>query len=103
MMIDKGGPALGLLPTDMLSASSYEERSVKLKSGDSLLIYSDGLAGIENHCGNMIERKLIIQWLTEDLHLPPQAIVDSLYRKVISHAAGAEIIDDISLLILRKL
>lgn len=102
LAIDKGGPALGLLPSDLLNKKSYIEHSLDLEIGDTLFIYSDGLVEVENKAGVMLERKDIIQWVSEDIHLTPQEIANSIYRKVISHASGRNITDDISIFILRR-
>ena len=102
LAIDKGGPALGLLPSDLLNKKSYIEHSLDLEIGDTLFIYSDGLIEVENKAGVMLERKDIIQWVSEAIHLTPQEIANSIYRKVISHASGRDITDDISIFILRR-
>ncbi|MFD2157404.1 SpoIIE family protein phosphatase [Rubritalea tangerina] len=102
-IFDKGGPALGLLPSELLNKKSYIEHSIPLNQGDTLFLYSDGLVEVENTAGVMIERKEIIDWVRQDLKLSPQQIADSLYRKVISHASGGDIVDDISILVIRKL
>ena len=102
-IIDKGGPAIGLLPSDLLNSASYEEHSLKLNTGDTLFLYSDGLVGIENEDDHVLERADIISIIFENIDLAPQAIAELLHKKVTDHASGVKINDDISILILRKL
>jgi len=101
-VFDKGGPALGLLPSELLNKESYTEHSLTLHSGDTLFLYSDGLVEIENCKGKNLERKDIIQWGKDDLTLSPQEIADSIFRKIVSHAGGGDIVDDVSVLVIRK-
>lgn len=102
-IIDKGGPAIGLLPSDLLNSASYEEHSLKLNSGDTLFLYSDGLVGIEDTNDHVLERADIISLIFENIEMSPQAIAELLHKKVKDHASGVKIHDDISILILRKL
>ena len=102
-IIDKGGPALGLLPSDLLNSASYEEHSIQLKAGDTLFLYSNGLIGVECPDGEILDRKQIITAVYDKLNLPPQEIVESIYQLATSHAAAEMINDDISLLVIRKL
>lgn len=101
-VINKGGPALGLLPNELLNEDSFTEHSLTLHSGDTLLLYSAGLVAVENLAGKSLNRKDIIQWVQDDINLSPQAIVESIFRKVVSHSAGEEIMDDVSVLVIRK-
>ncbi len=101
-VFDKGGPALGLLPSELLNEKSYIEHSLPLYSGDTLFLYSDGLVEVENHEGEILERKDIIQWVQENLKLSPQEIADSIFRKIVSHSSGGDIVDDVSVLVIRK-
>ncbi|MFC5049953.1 SpoIIE family protein phosphatase [Rubritalea spongiae] len=101
-IIDGGGPAIGLLPSELLSEKSFKLQSLALAQDDSVFVYSDGIVEVENHKGKVIERREIIKWVKAEIHKPPQQIVDSVYRKVLSHAGNKEILDDISMLILRR-
>ena len=101
-IFDNGGPALGLLPSELLNKKPYIEHSLPLYSGDTLFLYSDGLVKVENRQGKTLERKDIIQWVQENLKLSPQELADSIFRKVVSHTSGEEIMDDVSVLVIRK-
>lgn len=102
-VFDKGGPALGLLPSELLNKKSYTEHSLPLYSGDTLFLYSDGLVEVESLAGKTLGRKNIIQWVQDELKLSPQEIADSIFRKVVSHSGGEDIVDDVSVLIIRKI
>lgn len=102
-VFDKGGPALGLLPSELLNKKSFLEHTLPLHSGDTLFLYSDGLVEIENLTGQMLERKDLIQWVQDDLKLSPQEIADSIFSKVVSHSCGGDdLLDDVSVLVIRK-
>lgn len=102
LVMDKGGPALGLLPSDLLNNKSYQESTLELNVGDTLLLYSDGVVEVENAASKLIDRKDIIEWVEEEIHLNPQELTNSIHRRVISHAAGRDLLDDISILVIRR-
>jgi serine phosphatase RsbU (regulator of sigma subunit) len=101
-VIDKGGPALGLLPSELLNEKSFKLQTLDLGEDDTLFVYSDGLVEVENSKGKLLERKEIIEWLKAEIDHPPQQIVESIYRRVLSHAGNKDMLDDISMLILRR-
>ena len=100
-VIEKGGPALGLLPNEMLDDQSYQEHSLTLQKGDTVLLYTDGLIEVENTEGNMLDTKDLIDWVEEDLHLPPQELVEKLYERATTHAGTTDLPDDVAVLAIR--
>ncbi|MGJ8671637.1 SpoIIE family protein phosphatase [Rubritalea sp.] len=101
-VVDGGGPAIGLLPSELLNEKSFKLQSLELAPDDTILVYSDGIVEVENRKGKVIERREIIEWVETEIDKSPQQIVDSIYRRVLSHAGNKEILDDISILVLRR-
>jgi len=81
----------------------FEERSVKLVSGDILLFYTDGLTEACNSNGAMFETSGVYDHLRTCAHLPADEIIDSFYEKVHQFTGSQNLQDDISLVVVKKL
>jgi len=81
----------------------FEERSVKLASGDILLFYTDGLTEACNSDGVMFETSGVYDHLRTCTHLPADEIIDSFYAKVHQFTGSQYLQDDISLVVVKIL
>ncbi len=97
--LESGGPVMGPLPEP-----SYERGFVKLKPGDVLVIYSDGI--VETSCGNEenpvefgVER--LVEVVRRARHEPAAAIVEQVYAALLEHCDGAGPGDDRTLMVVR--
>ncbi|MBN1541392.1 serine/threonine-protein phosphatase [candidate division KSB1 bacterium] len=94
----KGEPALGLTPL-----TEYRLHRLECKSGDRLLIYSDGLTEARNEQDEFWGQERLAYWLTEHSNLTAQEMVNGLLEELKLFCGDAPQSDDVSLLVLRRL
>lgn len=87
----KGDMALGVM-SDM----SYTTASIKIKSGDLLLNYTDGITEAFNPAQEAYGEERLIQFIRNNLNAKPQEIVEQLFCDVAELATGAAQSDDIT-------
>ncbi len=95
--LDKGGMILGVLKTVM----PYEEATVKLKHGDLLLLFTDGVSEAMSHDSMEYGEERIEAVLKKHGCEPAQRIIDLLHEDIIQHADGAQQSDDITMMVLK--
>ena len=81
----------------------FEERSVKLISGDILLLYTDGLTEACDSGGEMFGTSGLYGHLDTCLHLPADKILDSFYARIRAFTGSHNLQDDISLVVVKIL
>ncbi len=81
----------------------FEERSVKLVSGNVLLFYTDGLTEACDSEGNMFGTAGLYNHLNTCLHLPAEKILDSFYATIHDFTGSQNLQDDISLVVVKIL
>ncbi len=94
--LDSTGRPLGLLP-----GGGYEQRSVRLRKGDALFLYTDGLTETENAAGEEFGLPRLEALLFEhrlDSVERILALVDAAAR---SHRGSTEALDDATMLVLK--
>jgi sigma-B regulation protein RsbU (phosphoserine phosphatase) len=88
-------PALGLIPD-----TKYTETSVKLYSGDEIVLYTDGV--IEAAIGNEeFSEKRLVDFLVEHRNEDLNRMLDSLIQSVQAFTQRTELDDDACLIGLR--
>lgn len=93
----EGGPFLGLLPD-----SQYAQGEKSLRSGDILLMFTDGVPEAQNHAEVQFGDRRIAELAAAFRHEPAQSLVSRLAAAVRDHSHG-EPQDDLTLLVLRVL
>jgi sigma-B regulation protein RsbU (phosphoserine phosphatase) len=81
----------------------FEERTVRLVSGDILLFYTDGLTEACNSRGEMFDTSGVYEHLKTCLHLSADKILDSFYTRVHAFTGSQNLQDDISLVVVKIL
>lgn len=81
----------------------FEERTVKLISGDILLFYTDGLTEACNSQGEMFETSGMYDHLKTCVHLSADEIIDSFYARIHAFTGSQNLQDDISLVVVKIL
>lgn len=79
----------------------FEERSVTLNSGDVVLFYTDGLTEARDSDGNMFGTSGLYNHLNTCLHLPAESILDSFYDRIHEFAGSRNLLDDISIVVVK--
>ena len=98
VMLEGGGPVLGILP-----GAPYSEMHTELHSGDLLVIYSDGVTEATNLRNEEFEEQRLIDLLREHRTEPAAEIVSAVTRALNEFAAGAPQADDITLLVAKRI
>ena len=97
LWLSKGGLLAGAFED-----ASYEEEVVALRTGDTVVVYSDGLTDAENPAGEQFGEDRLHETLKDASRSEsPEAALDSVLRTIQEFAAGQPQADDITLLVVR--
>ena len=94
--LTEGGPVLGLLP-----AAKYQVESIQARTGDLLVLFSDGLVDLTNDAGEFFGEHRLISAISEVASQPARVIVDAILSAARLFAAGRPNDDDETLLVVR--
>jgi sigma-B regulation protein RsbU (phosphoserine phosphatase) len=95
--LESSGLMLGALPD-----VSLHENEIELEEGDLVVAYSDGLIDAVNERDEPFGRERVRDVLRSLAHLHPDEIADGVERALAEWRGGAEDVDDITILILRR-
>lgn len=95
--IPKGGPALGIL-----REAAYAEQRAALESGDSLIVYSDGLTEARNEAGDFYGEERLLASLRSMNRMPVDQWGERIVAGVDAFLGPARPNDDLSIIILRR-
>ncbi len=76
---------------------------IQLQQGDRLLVYTDGITEAKNPGGKMFGIERLGQAVLRHSKLEGQAFVDALYREAMDFSNNAALLDDLTLLSIRRL
>ena len=93
---EKGDVALGLVQT-----STFTERTLKMNSGDTVILYSDGLTEAKNGDGNFFGKDRV-KTVLQNKKSSPKEIGNTILREVDRFIGQVKPSDDLSLIILQK-
>jgi serine phosphatase RsbU (regulator of sigma subunit) len=96
--LDRTGMALGVLDD-----ATYEQRTLKLESGDFLLLYTDGATDAIDEQGGDFGLERVGEVLKENCNLPAQEIVSALEEEIKGFSGSVEPFDDITLMMIKRL
>ena len=99
--ITGGGPALGIMPNELIPEGKFTEHQVDLHHGDLVLMFTDGLSEIENDHQEELGRDRIVKWVGKIYQLDAQEIVELIYQKAMGFAGGRELGDDVTALVIK--
>jgi serine phosphatase RsbU (regulator of sigma subunit) len=83
-------------------ASSYDSLFVEMKSGDELILYTDGIVDKPNVKGDSFGHKAFVESLSRTVGLPVETQLSALFDELDVFASGTEPEDDMTLIILKK-
>ena len=92
-----GGTVLGIMED-----FPYEQETVTLKSGEVVLIFSDGVTEAMDGAGEQLGEGPIEEVLRKHGAAGPEAVREALVAAVRAHAGGAAQADDITIVVLKK-
>jgi Stage II sporulation protein E (SpoIIE) len=91
-----GGPPLG-----MFKNSRYPEAETQIRSGDLLVLFTDGLTDLRDTHDELFGEERILQSACKHRHRPLKEIASSLLNDGISFSSPAQPEDDLTLFIMR--
>jgi serine phosphatase RsbU (regulator of sigma subunit) len=92
-MLDRGGPLLGALPD-----ATYDCGSFRMRSGDSLVAYTDGVLECRNAADQEFGVERLIAAAEQTKHFSAQTAVLSVLASLQDFANGAPPADDVTLM-----
>ena len=81
----------------------YEERSLELRAGDLIALYSDGVTEAQDEEENEFGEQRLAEFLRPIAQEPAESIVNKVFAEIDRFAGAAPQYDDITLLVLKKL
>jgi sigma-B regulation protein RsbU (phosphoserine phosphatase) len=96
-------PATGLFLSPLLPRGREEIEGLTLRSGDRLLVFSDGAYEVRDPADHELGRPRLAALLEQARALPAAAALDRLRRGVHEHASGRPPGDDTTLLLIERL
>jgi len=78
----------------------YKQHDIRLKPGDEIFLYTDGITEAANNDGALFGDQRLIEAAHYNLDMPPKEFTISIKRSVDNFAEGAEQEDDITMLAL---
>src|SRR5207247_3059260 len=84
-----GGMALGVL-----ESATYRAKTVRLRVGDGLFLYTDGVTEAMDSAGNLFSERRLQEVLQRANGLSPAETIQNVVREVKRFGAGTEQSDD---------
>lgn len=79
----------------------FEEKWVQMHLGDVLLLYTDGITEATAPDGAFFGENRLRDMLAEYHGLPPEQIIDCLFRRLRSFTGTQSLVDDVSLVVMK--
>jgi sigma-B regulation protein RsbU (phosphoserine phosphatase) len=95
--LNAGGPVVGIL-----HPMHFESRTVEMKPGSVLLLYTDGVTEAENEIGEMFEEPKLQAYLRENITQTIDGIHKSLMNAIEEFQGDAPQADDITIIFLKR-
>jgi phosphoserine phosphatase RsbU/P len=94
--LETGGLILGLFPH-----ATYEEETLQLEEGDTLVIFSDGVTEATNQTGDEFGEQRLLPCIEQYRDSTPEVLLDRILETVKTFAESAAQPDDLTALVLR--
>jgi sigma-B regulation protein RsbU (phosphoserine phosphatase) len=89
------------LPLGLFEDADYDEFSFQAKPGDVFVFFSDGILDASDKAGELFGRSRVEKIVSDGSEQSADAIVKSLFQRVIEHASGMEPFDDQTVVAIR--
>lgn len=94
--LEGGGPVLGIFP-----GVTYEQRVLRLKPGDLIVVYSDGVTETRNAAGEEFGEERLIEVVRANRRLSAEELLETVNRSLEEFAGGTAPPDDLTLVLAR--
>jgi len=89
------------LPLGLFDEATHDELTFRMKPGDMIVFFSDGILDASNKAGELFGRAQVDKVITTCAGQNASCVVDSLFKAVTEHAAGVETFDDQTVVAIR--
>ncbi len=101
--LEKGGTVVGMFPEDILiDIAEFQQETVRLHSGDTLLFYTDGVTDALNSDGEPYEEKRLCNLVRQMRHADASEICSEIRDAVAEFQGDTRQFDDLTLLVLKR-
>ena len=90
------------LAMGVMDGMDYGSRRIHLEPGETLFLFTDGLTDAVNLQGELYGKERLDQTFMEAAALPPEGIIDLVWRRIADFSAGADVVDDMTCLVLKR-
>jgi len=97
--LETGGLILGVIKT----VKPYEEGSIKMQPGDTLVMYTDGVSEAMDSAANDFTEERLEEALKKHKNLSAGDLIIKVQEELESHVRGTPQSDDITMLVLKAL
>lgn len=94
--LDADGMVLGVL-----KGVAFEEKSIRLKEGDVLVFYTDGITESQSHAGELFGAERLYRAVHSLRGAPPEDIIDGVFRRVHEFTGEKALQDDVTLVVMK--
>ncbi len=91
------------VPLGIFCNMEYQVQKLKLGSGESLILYSDGLSEARGETEEEYGEKRIMDFVQKNYNTSPQNLIDSLINDVNEFTGGSKLLDDLTIMAIKKL
>ena len=85
----------------MIEELPFEERTISLRPGDSLFVYTDGIPEAQDTNGKMFETDRMLDALNRNPDAGPKETIEEVMNAILSFRGNADQFDDITMLCLK--
>jgi sigma-B regulation protein RsbU (phosphoserine phosphatase) len=96
LRLEEGGPVIGLL-----CPARYEQASVTLQSGDTMVLFTDGVSEAMNPADQEFDEARLMDAVRSGAALDASTLIDHIMKACDEFAAGAPQHDDMTLVVVR--
>ncbi|HET8887661.1 MAG TPA: PP2C family protein-serine/threonine phosphatase, partial [Candidatus Angelobacter sp.] len=89
------------LPLGMFEDVSYDEVTIQAESGDVFVLFSDGIVDASTARDEQFGRSRVEHVIAKNAGGTAQEIVDAIFNAINEFAAGAEVFDDQTVVVLK--
>ena len=94
---------IGMYPDDMLCQMlEYEDETIQLYSGDTVLFYTDGVTETVNIHDEMYDEERLEELAKQLRYADASEICTEIYNSTLEFQGDAQRFDDLTLMVLRK-
>ena len=91
------------LPLGLEAHTIFEQGTVRLKPGDFILFYTDGITEASNARGHFFETERLQKVLMDFRSAPSEDIVEALASAVDKFTAPGSLSDDLTMMVVKRL